>query len=116
MRENADCCCGATFCTLRFAFFRLVLDIRKGEGMKASFRLAAACVLIAVGGIAAVSHATNYSLWVNGRTGGGQLGNYADFAYWGPGTTAAGVNKKSVNWDGRSHISDQNYLVRNALD
>lgn len=28
----------------------------------------------------------------------------------------AGKHKKSVNWDGRSHISDQNYLVRNALD
>ncbi len=62
------------------------------------------------------SHATNFSLWINGRTGGGQLGNYADFSYWGPGGTAAGVNKKSVNWDGYNHISDQNYLVRNALD
>jgi hypothetical protein len=60
--------------------------------------------------------ATNYSLWINGRTGGGQLGNYADFAYWGPSSTAAGVNKKSVNWDGYNHISDQSYLVRNALD
>jgi hypothetical protein len=74
--------------------------------------LAAAAALIAM----AAAHATNYSLWINGRTGGGQLGNYADFTYWGPGTTAAGVNKKSVNWDGYHHISDQNYLVRNALD
>jgi len=60
--------------------------------------------------------ATNYSLWINGRTGGGQAGNYADFAYWGPSSTSAGINKKSVNWDGRSHISSQNYLIRNALD
>jgi len=60
--------------------------------------------------------ATNYSLWINGRTGGGQLGNYADFTYWGPSSTAAGVNKKSVNWDGYNHVSDQSYLVRNALD
>jgi hypothetical protein len=62
------------------------------------------------------AYATNYSLWINGRTGGGQLGNYADFSYWGPSTANAGVNKKSVNWDGYNHISDQNYLVRNALD
>ncbi len=85
--------------------------------MKVRFRTASICAaVLAAAGFAAVSHATNYSLWVNGRTGGGQLGNYADFTYWGPGTTAAGVNKKSVNWDGYSHISDQNYLVRNALD
>src|SRR5579862_5217097 len=85
--------------------------------MKVRFRTAAIVVaILAASGLAAVSQATSYSLWINGRTGGGQLGNYADFAYWGPGATAAGVNKKSVNWDGRSHISDQNYLVRNALD
>jgi hypothetical protein len=66
--------------------------------------------------VALSATATNYSLWINGRTGGGQLGNYADFAYWGPSTVNAGVNKKSVNWDGRSRISDQNYLIRNALD
>ncbi len=84
--------------------------------MKVRFRTLAACAVVIVAGVAAISHATNYSLWVNGRTGGGQLGNYADFTYWGPNTTAAGVNKKSVNWDGYNHISDQNYLVRNALD
>jgi hypothetical protein len=67
-------------------------------------------------GVAFAAYATNYSLWINGRTGGGQLGNYADFTYWGPSSTAAGVNKKAVNWDGYNHISDQNYLVRNALD
>ncbi len=67
-------------------------------------------------GLAALAHATNYTLWVNGRTGGGQLGNYADFSYWGPAGKAAGVNKKAVNWDGYNSISNQNYLVRNALD
>lgn len=66
--------------------------------------------------VAGACFATNYSLWINGRTGGGVAGNYADFTYWGPASTAAGVNKKAVNWDGRSHISDQSYLVRNALD
>ncbi|WP_197047103.1 hypothetical protein [Paucibacter sp. KBW04] len=65
---------------------------------------------------ASAAWATNYSLWINGRTGGGVAGNYADFTYWGPATTAAGINKKAVNWDGYHHISDQNYLVRNALD
>jgi hypothetical protein len=84
--------------------------------MKLSLRHVAVAAIIAGGGVAAVTHATNYSLWVNGRTGGGQAGNYADFTYWGPGTVDAGVNKKAVNWDGYSHISDQNYLVRNALD
>jgi hypothetical protein len=71
---------------------------------------------LAVLALAGASYAANYSLWINGRTGGGQLGNYADFTYWGPSSTAAGVNKKAVNWDGYNHISDQNYLVRNALD
>jgi len=71
---------------------------------------------LAAAAVAASSYATNYSLWINGRTGGGQLGNYADFTYWGPSSANAGVNKKSVNWDGYNHISDQNYLVRNALD
>ncbi len=67
-------------------------------------------------GLAALAHATNYTLWINGRTGGGQLGNYADFTYWGAAGTAAGVNKKAVNWDGYNTIANQNYLVRNALD
>ncbi len=62
------------------------------------------------------AHATNYSLWINGRGGGGQLGNYTDFTYWGPSSTAAGVNKKAVNWDGYNSVSNQSYLVRDALD
>ncbi len=60
--------------------------------------------------------ATNYSLWVNGRTGGGTIGNYADFTYWGPASVDAGVNKRAVNWDGRSRIADQAQVVRQALD
>ena len=71
---------------------------------------------VAAVGYAAIAHATNHSLWINGRTGGGQIGNYADFSYWGPSSVNAGVNKKSVNWDGYNHVSDQNYLIRNALD
>ncbi len=75
-------------------------------------------LMVCVGVAAAVGavQATNYSLWVNGRGGGGQVGNHADFTYWGPATTAAGVNKKSVNWDGYNSIATTNQHVRNALD
>lgn len=83
-----------------------------GKGLRWVLRFAAAAAAL----VAVASYATNYSLWINGRTGGGQVGNHADFAYWGPSSTAAGVNKKSVNWDGYNRISAQNYLVRDALD
>jgi hypothetical protein len=75
-------------------------------------RLVAALMLL----LTSAAVATNYALWINGRTGGGTAGNYADFTYWGSSSASAGVNKKSVNWDGYSHISDQSYLIRNALD
>jgi hypothetical protein len=67
---------------------------------------------------AADASATNYSLWIHGRNASQSTtpGNYADFTYWGPSSTAAGVNKKAVNWDGVSHISSSNYRVQNALD
>lgn len=84
--------------------------------MRFSMRTVLACVATVAGSVAAVSYATNYSLWINGRTGGGTEGNYADFTYWGPSSTAAGINKKSVNWDGYSHIADKNYRIRDALD
>ncbi|MFP5393926.1 MAG: hypothetical protein ACLGI6_20690, partial [Gammaproteobacteria bacterium] len=64
----------------------------------------------------AEAQATNYTLWINGRGSGGASGNYNDFSYWGPGTVAAGVNKKAVNWDGKSSISTESVKVRNALD
>jgi hypothetical protein len=61
--------------------------------------------------------ATNYSLWIHGKNGGGtQRGNYADFSNWGPSTVSAGVNKKAVNWDGRQRISVENFRIRDALD
>src|SRR4051812_27050766 len=68
--------------------------------------LAAAALTLLPG----VASATNYSLWIHGRntSQSTQPGNYADFSYWGPSSTAAGVNKKAVNWDGVSHISAQN--------
>jgi hypothetical protein len=62
--------------------------------------------------------ATNYSLWIHGRNTSRDTipGNYADFKYWGPSSTAAGVNKKAVNWDGYSRIANQNARIRDALD
>ncbi len=65
---------------------------------------------------AVVAHATNYSLWINGRGGTAQVGNHADFSNWGPATTAAGVNKKAINWDGYNRISSTNGGIRDALD
>ena len=67
-------------------------------------------------GLLAAAQATNYSLWINGRSNNAQVGNTADFSYWGPATTAAGVNKKAINWDGYNHISSTNGGIRDALD
>lgn len=62
--------------------------------------------------------ATNYTLWIHGRntSGSTQPGNYADFSNWGPSSTAAGVNKKAVNWNGQDSISSTNGRIRDALD
>lgn len=62
--------------------------------------------------------ATNYTLWIHGRNSppSTKPGNYADFSYWGPASTSAGVNKKAVNWYGTSYIASQNYRIRDALD
>jgi hypothetical protein len=76
-------------------------------------RILLALCLLAMSSVAA---AANYTLWINGRTGGGTVGNYDSWNYWGPGTTAAGVNKKAVNWDGYSSVSSQSYHIRDALD
>ena len=74
--------------------------------------IVAPCLLAAAG----MASATNYTLWINGRTGGGVVGDYDSFAYWGPASTPAGVNKKAVNWDGRSSIASQSPRLRDALD
>lgn len=95
---------------IRFATFSTL--IAKAGGA----RRVAATLALAIASMAGAVYATNYSLWVNGRSNTATPGNHADFTYWGPSTTAAGVNKKSVNWDGSSRISDQNYRVRDALD
>jgi hypothetical protein len=84
--------------------------------MRHILRLLVSVSLLSLAAVSSVASAANYSLWINGRTGGGEVGNYNSFTYWGPGTTAAGVNKKSVNWDGRSSIASQSGKIRDALD
>jgi hypothetical protein len=88
------------------------------DDMGRSARFARFPYLLCLPGLlaAGLAGATNYSLWINGRNGGGAIGNYNDFSYFGPNETPAGVNKKSVNWDGRSEIGSQSGIVRNALD
>ncbi|MFZ6816799.1 hypothetical protein [Undibacterium sp. Ji22W] len=75
-----------------------------------------AVLLLALTAFSNIASAENYTLWVNGRGGGGAIGNYSSFTYWGPSSTAAGVNKKAVNWDGYNSISSQNSKIRDALD
>jgi hypothetical protein len=81
-----------------------------------SMRVKALLCLSSLLGAASVAQATDYSLWINGRNGDGVVGNYNDFRYFGPASVAAGVNKKSVNWDGYSGIASQSGKIRNALD
>jgi hypothetical protein len=79
-------------------------------------RYLAVLCLLSLAAVSSLASATNYSLWVNGRTGGGVIGDYTSFTYWGPAGTAAGVNKKAVNWDGYNSIASQNGKIRDALD
>jgi hypothetical protein len=80
-------------------------------------KLFSTAIIAATALVGAEASATNYSLWIHGRNGNTtQPGNYASFSYWGPSTTAAGVNKKAVNWWGTQRISVENYRVRDALD
>lgn len=84
--------------------------------MNKLMRLVVLLCLLLMSAIASQASATNYALWINGRGAGGAVGNYNDWAYWGPGTADAGVNKKAVNWDGYNSIASQNGKVRDALD
>ena len=80
------------------------------------FRIFAALLFISFSAMSSIASATNYTLWVNGRGGGGVVGDYTSFTYWGPSATAAGINKKAVNWDGYNSIASQNGKIRDALD
>lgn len=74
-------------------------------------------LLICLTMITFTASATNYTLWINGRNNTqARVGDYTDFSYWGPISTAAGVNKKAVNWNGYDSIASQNKIVRDALD
>lgn len=80
-------------------------------------RLRVAVVLILLSTFSGIASAANYTLWINGRANtAGVVGNYNSFGYWGPNSANAGVNKKSVNWDGLNSIASQNSKVRDALD
>jgi hypothetical protein len=79
-------------------------------------RTTALVAIAATALLALAAQATNYSLWINGRGGGGTPGNHADWRAWGPATVNAGVNKKAVNWDGFNRISTTNGGIRDALD
>ncbi|MFY0525208.1 hypothetical protein ACN28I_19370 [Archangium gephyra] len=80
-------------------------------------KLLSTAIIAATALVGAEASATNYTLWIHGRNGGStQRGNYADFSYWGPSSTAAGINKKAVNWNGTQRISVENFRVRDALD
>ena len=80
-------------------------------------KLLSTAIIAATALVGAEASATNYTLWIHGRNGGStQRGNYADFSYWGPSGTAAGINKKAVNWNGTQKISVENFRVRDALD
>ena len=82
------------------------------KSMNKKHALCTLCLL----GAAGLAQSTDYTLWINGRNPGGTPGNYNDFRYWGPDNVPAGVNKKAVNWDGRSSIASQSGRVRDALD
>jgi hypothetical protein len=84
--------------------------------MSRFMRICFTLVLLSLGAVTSIASATNYTLWVNGRGGGGVVGDYGSFSYWGPAGTAAGVNKKAVNWDGYNSIASQNGKIRDALD
>lgn len=85
--------------------------------MKKFSRIFVSLFILALAAISGVASATNYTLWINGRSNAsGVVGDYTSFPYWGPAGTAAGVNKKAVNWDGYNSIASQNDKVRNALD
>jgi len=81
-------------------------------------KLVSAGLFAAIVASAADARATNYTLWIHGRNTGTLTaqGNYNSFTYWGSSSTAAGINKRAVNWDGRSSIASTNGVIRNALD
>jgi hypothetical protein len=80
--------------------------------MRTLSKLVALAATATVASLASPASATNYSLWIHGRTGGTPSG----FSYWvdGRGTNiaqSAGVNPVPVDYNGSSHISVSNPTV-----
>ncbi len=97
----------------------MALTLRCHNVMKrTALVVAAAAALVSTLAISSEASAANYTLWIHGRNSGTatQQGNYQDFSYWGPASTAAGVNKQAVNWNGTGRIADTNGVIRTALD
>ena len=69
---------------------------------------------VVVAAVSSEASATNYSLWIHGRSPSFTTakGNYTSWPYWGSSATAGGVNKKAVNWGGEDATSIQLVLHR----
>jgi hypothetical protein len=102
----------------------LLATRRRVRAMKNRFRFRLGAYLAGMGMSAALflgaaeAGATKYTIWIHGRSPGNTFNKatHTDFAYWGPSSTAAGVNKRAANWDGGSSISASNGGIRSALD
>lgn len=90
----------------------VILEQRTGTSVRRVLLGTAAALACA----ATAVYAAHDSLWINGRNGSGAAGNHLDFTYWGPDSAAAGVNKRSINWDGYNRIATTNGRIRDALD
>jgi hypothetical protein len=87
------------------------------RGMRSLAKLAALSAVLFIGSLAQTASATNYSLWIHGRTGGTPTG----FSYWVDGkgnniASSAGVNPIAVDYNGTSHISVSNPTVVSYLN
>ena len=74
--------------------------------------LAAVAAIAITTAFAPEAGATNYTLYIHGRTGGTPSG----WDYWAHGTGAVGVNAVPVNYDGTAHVWDSNPTVVAYLD
>jgi hypothetical protein len=89
-------------------------------------KLLAALAAISVFAVAPLASATNYNLWVHGRTSQNagitlaqSKASYQNFTYWNGDngvSVATGSNKVAVNWDAQNHISVAVPLMSAALD
>jgi hypothetical protein len=45
-------------------------------------RIMITLMLLSLAALSSIASATNYTLWINGRGGGGVVGDYNSFTYW----------------------------------